>query len=176
MSQAIATTKFIRTSARKLRLVADAVRGMEAEAALQHLKFTPKRANEPLSKAIKQALANAKQLGLSSPLKITHLAIDKGPIYKRIRPVSRGQAHSIQKHTAHIKVILTSQKTTTPSQPVTNQVASRLKSVVSRKPTSKSSQKPKPASTKPVKKVTTSKKTTRSSHPKAPRTKPKSKT
>ena len=108
MTQAIATVKYIRTGPRKLRLVADAVRGMEVEQALTSLKFVRKRASEPLFKAIRQALANAKQIGLSSPLQISYLGIDKGPIYKRWRAVSRGQGHSIHKFTSHIKVILES--------------------------------------------------------------------
>ena len=108
MNQATAKTKFIRMSPRKLRLVADAVRGSEVNIALAKLRYIRKRAALPLAKAIKQALANAKIIGLSAPLKISHLSIDKGPIFKRWRAVSRGQAHGIQKHTAHINVIVTS--------------------------------------------------------------------
>jgi large subunit ribosomal protein L22 len=106
--KAIAKASFIRMSPRKLRLVADVVRGMDAETALTHLRFMRKRAVLPLSKTVRQALANAKQLGLSSPLKITQLMINKGPVYKRFRAVSRGQAHGVEKKTAHIVVELES--------------------------------------------------------------------
>lgn len=116
MNQAQATVKFIRTGPRKLRLIADAVRGMEVEKALTSLAFVRKRASLPLSKALKQALANAKQIGLSSPLKISHLSIDRGPIYKRWRAVSRGQGHSIHKFTSHINVVVESERVGNVSQ------------------------------------------------------------
>ena len=106
--QAQATVKFLRASPRKLRLVADAVKQFDAETAISRLRLVPKHAAEPLAKALKQVVANAKQVGLSSPLKITYLSIDKGPIYKRWQPVSRGQVHSIHKPTAHIKVTVES--------------------------------------------------------------------
>jgi len=108
MSKAIAKASFIRMSPRKLRLVADVVRGMDAETALSHLKFLKKRATSPMVKTVKQAVANAKQLGLSSPLKISKLMINKGPVYKRFRAVSRGQGHGVEKKTAHIVVELES--------------------------------------------------------------------
>lgn len=102
--KAIAKTSFVRMSPRKLRLVADAVRKLDLEDAIESLKFVNKRARFPLLKTMKQAVANARQKGLSSPLKITKLAIDKGPIYKRWRPVSRGAVHNVQKFTSHITV------------------------------------------------------------------------
>ena len=108
--QAQATVKFLRASPRKLRLVADAVKQFDAETAISRLRLVPKHAAEPLAKALKQVVANAKQVGLSSPLKITYLSIDKGPIYKRWQPVSRGQVHSIHKPTAHIKVTVESEQ------------------------------------------------------------------
>lgn len=100
--------KYIRTSARKLRLVADAVRVLSPEQALLHLKFMDKSAAEPMYKAIKQAVSNAKdQTGLA----VTNLAfktidVMEGPTYKRFQAVSRGMAHSIMKRTAHIRVEL----------------------------------------------------------------------
>lgn len=100
--------KYIRTSARKLRLVADSVRDLSPAEALLHLKFMSKSAAPPLYKAIKQALANAKdQVGLT-PDQLTFQTLDimEGPTYKRFRAVSRGMAHSIMKRTAHIRVVL----------------------------------------------------------------------
>lgn len=100
--------KYIRTSPRKLRLVADAVRALSPEKALLYLKFTGKAAAEPLYKAIKQAVASAKdQKGLEvSKLAFKTLDVMEGPTYKRFQPVSRGMAHSIFKRTAHIRVEL----------------------------------------------------------------------
>lgn len=76
--------------------------------ALTNLQFVRKRAVKPLIKVVRQAVANAKQLGLSSPLKISKLLINKGPVYKRWQPISRGQAHGIEKFTSHIVVELES--------------------------------------------------------------------
>jgi len=100
--------RYIRTSPRKLRLVADAVRSLSPEQALAHLKFVSKVAALPLYKAIKQAVANAKdQTGLSaSKLAFKTIDIMDGPTYKRFQPVSRGMAHSIMKRTSHIRVEL----------------------------------------------------------------------
>lgn len=103
-----AIQKYIRTSPRKLRLIADAVRSLEPSDALIQLKFMNKRAAEPLMKVIKQALANAKNAKGFSPenLKFKHIDIGEGPTYKRWQAVSRGSAHSIFKRTSHIKVEL----------------------------------------------------------------------
>ena len=100
--------KYIRTSARKLRLVADAVRVLSPEQALLHLKFTSKSAAEPMYKAIKQAVSNAKdQKGLDvTKLAFKTIDVQEGPTYKRFQAVSRGMAHSIMKRTAHILVEL----------------------------------------------------------------------
>ena len=102
-----ATQKYIRTSARKLRLVADSVRGLKVVEALNYLKFMEKRAAEPLYKAIRAASAAAKNLGESeNNLIVKIIEIGEGPTYKRWRAVSRGGAHSVMKRTSHIKVSL----------------------------------------------------------------------
>ncbi len=103
-----ATQKYIRTSPRKLRLVADSIRKLSPEKALLYLKFTGKAAASPLYKAIKQAVASAKdQKGLDvGKLSFKTLDVMEGPTYKRFQPVSRGMAHSILKRTSHIHVEL----------------------------------------------------------------------
>lgn len=103
-----AIQKNIRTSPRKLRLIADAIRLLDPTDALIHLKLLNKRAATPLAKTIEQAIANAKQSAGSdaSTLKFKHIDIGKGPTYKRWRAVSRGAAHSIFKRTSNIRVIL----------------------------------------------------------------------
>lgn len=102
------TQKYIRTSARKLRLVADAVRTLSPKAALDYLKFVEKTAAEPLYKAIKAAVANAKENHGLSIDKVAFKTIDiqEGATYKRWRAVSRGMAHKIMKRTANIHVEL----------------------------------------------------------------------
>ncbi|MDO8551586.1 MAG: 50S ribosomal protein L22 [bacterium] len=107
-----ARTKYLRTSPRKLRLVADAIRGLPVSHAQTYLASLNKRASSPLSKTIKSAVSNAmNNVGLSEgSLKIKKIEIDGGPIYKRMQPVSRGQAHSIKKRTSHITIILEGEK------------------------------------------------------------------
>lgn len=103
-----ATQKYIRTSPRKLRLVADAVRGLRADKALEYLHFLGKRAGLPVAKVIRSATASARleQNLDAKDLKVKIIDVGEGPTYKRWRAVSRGSAHSIMKRTSHIKVIL----------------------------------------------------------------------
>ncbi len=108
-----ATAKYVHMSTRKVRLVADAVRNMNAEKALVALSATPKFAAVPLSKVIKSALSNAKQKNASTNgLFIKKIEIMGGPMMKRWRAVSRGMAHGYKKRMTHIRVIL-EEKTTT---------------------------------------------------------------
>ncbi len=102
------TQKYIRTPARKLRLLADSVRHLSPADALVNLKFMNKAAAIPLYKAIKAAVAGAKENnGLTADkLMFKTLDIGEGPTYKRFRAVSRGQAHPVMKRTAHIRVEL----------------------------------------------------------------------
>ena len=102
------TQKYVRTPARKLRLLADMVRHLKPEDALTYLRFTEKAAASPLYKAIKSAVGNAKaNFGIpSANLVFKTLDVGVGPTYKRFRAVSRGQAHSIKKRTAHIRVVV----------------------------------------------------------------------
>lgn len=104
-----AEQKYIRMSPRKLRLVADVVRKLGSpKMVLSYLENINKRAARPISKVIKQAMANAKNNAgaAEGELRIKEFIINQGPVYKRFRPVSRGRAHSIKKRTSHIKVIL----------------------------------------------------------------------
>lgn len=104
-----AEQKYIRMSPRKLRLVADVVRGLDSpKMILSYLENINKRAAQPIGKVIKQAIANAKNnAGVTEgELRIKELIINQGPFYKRFRPVSRGRAHGIKKRTSHIRVVL----------------------------------------------------------------------
>jgi large subunit ribosomal protein L22 len=104
----ISTQKFVRTSPRKLRLIADAVRSMAPVTAVSVLAYSGKRASDPLSKVIKSALANATQQGFSQKDMIfKEIQISEGPRLKRGRPISRGMYHPIKKRMSHIRVALT---------------------------------------------------------------------
>lgn len=109
MTQTVqAYQKYIRQSPRKVREVADLVRGMQVDVALEQLMVSRKRSAEVVAKVIRQAQANAiKNANLSSAsLKVKELLIEEGPTFKRWNPVSRGRAHSILKRSSHIKVIV----------------------------------------------------------------------
>lgn len=98
---------YLRVSARKVRLVADLVRGMNALSAQTTLHFSTKRASSPVAKLLDSALANAKAQGASvEGLVIKEIRVDEGPILKRFRPMSRGRAFPIEKRTSHISITL----------------------------------------------------------------------
>ena len=103
-----AQAKNIRTSPRKIRLVADLVRPLGLDQALLTLKNLRKRAALSLLKVLRQAQANAvNNLNLpKDKLKIKAIEINTGPTYKRGRAVSKGRGHSIKKRTSHIKIVL----------------------------------------------------------------------
>jgi len=105
-----AVAKYIRMSSRKARLVVDMVRGMEAQAALNMLKFVPKAASQPVTKLIRSAMANAEEnYGLSpDALYISEIAADEGPTLKRGRFGARGRFKPILKRSTHLKVVLSS--------------------------------------------------------------------
>lgn len=107
-----ATTKYVRSSTRKVRLVADSIRKMTPVRALTSLSHTPKFAAEPITKTIASAVANAKQKGVDEAvLRFKTIEIMGGPVMKRWNAVSRGQAHAFKKRMTHIRVVLTDEKT-----------------------------------------------------------------
>jgi large subunit ribosomal protein L22 len=103
-----AKLKYLRISPRKVRLVADLIRGKRVETAETILNFTTKKASLPLLKLLRQAIANAKNNFQLDPanLFISKVTVDEGPKYKRWRARARGQASEIQKKTSHITLIL----------------------------------------------------------------------
>ncbi|MCL5411501.1 MAG: 50S ribosomal protein L22 [Patescibacteria group bacterium] len=110
--EVIAEAKYLRTSPRKLMLVAAKMEKLKPSQALVSLKFTPKAAAADLSKAIKSALANAvnNHKLAESKLVIKKIEVLEGPRLKRQIPRSRGMAHPILKRTSHLKVILEEEK------------------------------------------------------------------
>jgi len=102
-----ATLKNYRQSPRKVRLLADLVRGKKANEAIAILTLVDKRAALPFMKVINSALANAVQKGATaSHLKITKVTVDKAPTLKRFIPRARGSASRINKRNSHITVEL----------------------------------------------------------------------
>jgi len=110
---AIAKYNDIPTSPRKMRLVADTVRGVEVNKALDLLKFSQRAAAKDLEKVVRSAVANweAKNSDKASELDngnvyIKTLMVDEGRTLKRIRPCPQGRAGRIRKRSNHITVIL----------------------------------------------------------------------
>jgi large subunit ribosomal protein L22 len=103
-----AILKNYRQSPRKVRLVANSVRGKKVSAALVDLSFVPKRAAEPLKKLIESAVANAKNNNDvdADTLVIKSIQVDQGFTMKRWMPRARGTAHPIRKKTCKVTVVV----------------------------------------------------------------------
>jgi len=108
-----ASHRFIRISARKVRPLATMIRGKFADEALDILKYQPERGARLLEKVLKSALGNAQDPEQNKgknirveQLVVTDARIDGGPMFKRIRPVSRGMAYMIKRRSAHIHIAL----------------------------------------------------------------------
>ncbi len=103
-----AVAKYVRMTPRKLRLVADLIRGKSAQEAWSMLEFTPKRAAGPLKKVLESAIANARHNNEMAPesLNVSRVLIDEGPTMKRYTPRARGRAGAIKKRTSHITVVV----------------------------------------------------------------------
>ncbi|HEX5927056.1 MAG TPA: 50S ribosomal protein L22 [Baekduia sp.] len=104
-----AHAKYVRTSARKARLVCDHIRGksvIEARAILAH---TPRAVAEDWEKLLNSAVANAEHNHelLGEDLKILSVTADEGPTLKRFRPRAMGRASAIRKRTSHLSIALT---------------------------------------------------------------------
>ena len=96
-----------RQSPRKVRAVADVVRGLPVSKALDVLKFADRRAGGPLLKLLNSALASAKESGGDiSSLVIKSLTVDGGVTLKRFMPRARGSGYRIKKRTSHISILL----------------------------------------------------------------------
>lgn len=104
------TQKYIHSTPRKLRLVADMIRKMEPDQAVEALRFSSRVAAKDLSKAIKTALANAKVKGVDN-LVFKTIEINEGPAMKRFMAGTRGRAKPYEKRMSHIKVVLTEKET-----------------------------------------------------------------
>ena len=103
-----AVAKYLRISPQKARLVADVVRGMNAENAVTTLRFMPKKAARIIRKVLESAVANADQLEAVDvgTLYIKEIIVDGGPMLKRFSPRAQGRATRILKRTSHITVVV----------------------------------------------------------------------
>ena len=104
------------TSPRKMRLIADLIRGMDADKALAQLKLNPKEASGRMEKLLLSALANWEvknedQRIDESNLYISEVKVDCGRMLKRIQPAPQGRAHRIRKRSNHVTIVVDSRNT-----------------------------------------------------------------
>ena len=104
-----AQAKYVRTSARKARLVCDHIRGKDVIEARAILAFTPRAAAKPWLKLLESAVANAEHNHelVGDDLRIAAVHADEGPTLKRYRPRAMGRATRIRKRTSHLTITLT---------------------------------------------------------------------
>jgi ribosomal protein L22, bacterial type len=117
--EAIAKTKYLKGSPRKARLVIDMIRGVNVSRALAILKFTDKRAAQPIAKTLRSAIANATYLAEKQNIAIDPddlfvkaCYVDMGPTKnrRRMRPAPQGRAYREQRHYCHITIQVSSEK------------------------------------------------------------------
>lgn len=106
--EARAELKYARISARKVKIVADLIKGKDVDEALAILKYTPKASSEMLEKLLKSAIANAENNHnmAHEKLYIADIYANQGPTLKRIRPAAKGSAVRIRKRTSHVTIVL----------------------------------------------------------------------
>ncbi|UII34809.1 50S ribosomal protein L22 [Fulvivirga ulvae] len=111
--EAVAKLKNVPTSPRKMRLVADLIRGERVNKALNILKFEPKQGAARLEKLLLSAISNWQQSNQDADLEdadlyVKSIYVDSGRILKRLRPAPQGRAHRIRKRSNHVTLILDS--------------------------------------------------------------------
>jgi len=106
--EVVATAKWVRTTARKARLVAALVEGLPVDEAITVLSYTPRAAATDVSKVIRSAAANAEHnYNLDrSTLRVKRIEIESASIIKRFRPRAQGRAYSIFKRTSHLRAFV----------------------------------------------------------------------
>ncbi|MCK4276767.1 MAG: 50S ribosomal protein L22 [Phycisphaerae bacterium] len=99
--------RFARISPTKVRLMADMIRGRDAQEAVDVLSFAPNRAAGIITKVLNSALANANEAEADvDRLYVKEVRVDGGPAMRRYRPKDRGRMHPIDKRTSHILVVV----------------------------------------------------------------------
>ena len=106
--EAKAVLKFARISPRKVKIVADLIKGKDVDEALAIVKFTPKASSEVIEKLLKSAISNAENNHnmKHENLYVAEIYANQGPTLKRIRPAAKGSAVRIRKRTSHITIVL----------------------------------------------------------------------
>jgi large subunit ribosomal protein L22 len=105
-NEAMAVNRMLRTSPKKLNLVAQMIRGMKAEQALNQLRFNRRQIAHDVRKVLLSAIANAEHNEGADvdELRVETIFVNEGPTLKRIRARAKGRANRIMKRTSHIHV------------------------------------------------------------------------
>lgn len=116
--EAVARLRNLPTSPRKMRLLADLIRGMDVENALNTLKFSTKHPSVPLEKLLLSAVANwrVKNEGVDvaeANLYVKTIFVDGGRVLKRMRPAPQGRAYRVRKRSNHITLMVDSRNAVT---------------------------------------------------------------
>lgn len=103
-----AVHRFARINPRKVRPIADMIRGKLADEALDVLRYQPNRGARILEKVLRSALANAEDRRAPNlqHLKVVDVRVDQGPMFRRLRPRARGRAMILKKRMSHIQIAL----------------------------------------------------------------------
>ena len=114
-SMAIASLNNCPTSPRKMRLIADMIRGMEIEKALFLLKNSPKEASGRMEKLLRSAISNWEQKNEGGRIEdaglvVGSIEVNSGRMLKRIQPAPQGRAHRIRKRSNHVRLTLSATK------------------------------------------------------------------
>ncbi len=123
-TQYMASLRNCPTSPRKMRLVADLVRGMDVTKASAVLQFTKKHAARDLEKLLRSAISNFEQKSgerwEDADLFIKEISVDGGRVLKRIQPAPQGRAFRVRKRSNHVTLVLGSASAATPSKKETS--------------------------------------------------------
>lgn len=111
--EARAVTKYIGSSPRKMRLLIDLIRGMQADKALEVLHFSPKHASKQAEKTLRSAISNLMNSDESTRVEpqdliIKEAFVNQGPTLKRISPAPMGRAYRIRKRSCHLTIVVAS--------------------------------------------------------------------
>ena len=112
--EASATLRYLRITPRKVRAVADLIRGKKVDLALRQLAYVEKRSALPLAKLLRSAVANADQAAKgqldADALFVRELQVGQGPSLKRFMPRAMGRAFKVMKKTSHIVIVVSDEK------------------------------------------------------------------
>jgi large subunit ribosomal protein L22 len=113
--EATAKLRYLRITPRKVRVVADLIRGKNVNGALAQLTFVEKRAAEPLAKLLRSAVANAEQAAKdkafdADQLIVKELMVDQGPSLRRFMPRAMGRAFKVLKKTSHVSLTISDEQ------------------------------------------------------------------